>query len=89
MRRTYKAILSDNRIEWLDGSPETADPISVDIIILDKAKQELSQAKEKTAGELLAILAEKGTFADIKDPVAWQREQRKDRPLPYRDTDAD
>ena len=89
MRRTYKAILRDDRIEWLDGSPEIAEPISVDIIILDKAKQELSQAKEKTAGELLAILAKKGTFADIKDPVAWQREQRKDRPLPYRDTDAD
>ena len=34
-------------------------------------------------------VAEKGTFAEIKDPVAWQREQRKDRPLPYRDTDAD
>ncbi|MYD64000.1 MAG: hypothetical protein F4W91_23460 [Gemmatimonadetes bacterium] len=89
MRRTYKAILRDDRIEWLDGSPETAEPISVDIIILDKAEQELSQAKEKTAGELLAILAEKDTFADIKDPVVWQREQRKDRPLPHRDTDAD
>ena len=89
MRRTYKAILRDDRIEWLDGSPETAEPISVDIIILDKAEQELSQAKEKTAGELLATLAEKGAFADIKDPVAWQSEQRKDRPLPHRDTDAD
>ena len=89
MRRTYKAILRDDHVEWIDGSPETAEPISVDIIILDKAEQELSQAKEKTAGELLAILAEKGTFAEIKDPVAWQREQRKDRPLPHRDTDAD
>ena len=89
MRRIYKAILRDDRIDWLDGSPETAEPISVDIIILDKAKPELSQAKEKTAGELLAVLAEKGTFAEIKDPAAWQREQRKDRPLPYRDTDAD
>lgn len=89
MRRTYKAILRDDRVEWLDGSPETAEPISVDIIILDKAKQELSQAKEKTAGELLAILAEKGTFAKIKDPITWQRQQRKDRPLPHRDTDVD
>ena len=89
MRRTYKAILRDDHVEWINGSPETAEPISVDIIILDKTKQELSQAKEKTAGELLATLAKKGTFADIKDPVAWQREQRKDRPLLHRDTDAD
>ncbi|MFA0965026.1 hypothetical protein AB9P05_24670 [Roseivirga sp. BDSF3-8] len=26
-----------------------------------------------------------GLTTNIKDPVAWQREQRKDRKLPYRD----
>ncbi len=26
-----------------------------------------------------------GAFKDIKDPVAWQREIRKDRPLPGRE----
>jgi antitoxin component of MazEF toxin-antitoxin module len=30
-------------------------------------------------------LQEIHAFADIKDPVAWQREIRKDRPLPGRD----
>lgn len=29
-------------------------------------------------------LAESGAFADIEDPVEWQREMRKDRPLPGR-----
>ena len=43
------------------------------------------QTEEKTAGELLQTLADTDAFADITDPVAWQREQRKDRPLPYRD----
>jgi hypothetical protein len=32
-----------------------------------------------------ATLAEMGTFADITDPVEWQRQIRKDRPLPGRD----
>jgi antitoxin component of MazEF toxin-antitoxin module len=30
-------------------------------------------------------LQEIGAFKNIKDPVAWQREIRKDRPLPGRD----
>jgi len=33
----------------------------------------------------LETLAELGTFADITDPVEWQRQQRKDRPLPGRE----
>ena len=32
-----------------------------------------------------ATLAELGTFADIADPVEWQRQIRKDRPLPGRE----
>ena len=30
-------------------------------------------------------LADMGTFDGIEDPVAWQREIRKDRPLPGRE----
>ena len=33
----------------------------------------------------LETLAELGTFADITDPVEWQRQIRKDRPLPGRE----
>ena len=33
----------------------------------------------------LAAAAAAGVFADIKDPVAWQRAERTDRPLPGRD----
>ena len=32
----------------------------------------------------LRKLRELGTFKEINDPVAWQREIRKDRPLPGR-----
>ena len=33
----------------------------------------------------LQKLAELNTFADIHDPIEWQRQIRKDRPLPGRD----
>ncbi len=35
--------------------------------------------------EALAELARRGTFADITDPVAWQRELRSERALPDRE----
>ena len=39
----------------------------------------------ETALAALLQLREMGTFRKITDPVAWQREIRKDRPLPGRD----
>ncbi len=33
----------------------------------------------------LQTLADLNTFADITDPVEWQRQIRKDRPLPGRE----
>jgi hypothetical protein len=35
--------------------------------------------------EALRSLARLGTFKEINDPSAWQREIRKDRPLPGRE----
>jgi len=35
--------------------------------------------------EILERLAAHQPFADIEDPVAWQREVRQDRPLPDRE----
>ncbi|WP_373055843.1 hypothetical protein [Zunongwangia sp. H14] len=42
-------------------------------------KQVLQDIKKKKAMEALQGLAKMGAFKDIDDPVAWQREQRKDR----------
>lgn len=40
----------------------------------------------KEVAEIMAEIAGRGlAFHDIGDPVAWQREIRKDRPLPGRD----
>jgi antitoxin component of MazEF toxin-antitoxin module len=38
----------------------------------------------KRIQELLRQLQEIGAYKDIKDPVKWQRDVRKDRPLPGR-----
>ncbi len=35
--------------------------------------------------EILAELAQRETFAEIPDPVAWQRELRAERALPDRE----
>jgi len=40
---------------------------------------------KEDALDALRKLRERGTFKEISDPVAWQREIRKDRPLPGRD----
>ena len=39
----------------------------------------------KKIQEALRRLQETGVYKDIKDPVAWQREIRRDRPLPGRE----
>ena len=57
--------------------------------VLDFLKKLSTPARKRSDGkkmaEALEKLAESGAFADITDPVEWQREIRKDRPLPGRD----
>jgi hypothetical protein len=43
------------------------------------------EERRKRLKKAFETLAEMGTFADITDPVEWQRQIRKDRPLPGRD----
>ncbi|MCY4408959.1 MAG: hypothetical protein OXC27_00720, partial [Caldilineaceae bacterium] len=77
---TYKAILRDNQIEWLECPPETSGAMQVYITFPEEKDSEFSSKR----GELME-LARRGTFADIPDPVAWQRELRAERALPGRD----
>ena len=85
MKRAYKAILHGDRVEWLDGAPDSARPLQVYITVSERHTPEDSDLSGKTTFELLQELANMGAFAEIEDPVAWQREIRKDRPLPGRD----
>ena len=60
-------------ITFLQQRAQSARSVSAD----DERRKRLKKAFE--------TLAEMGTFADITDPVEWQRQIRKDRPLPGRE----
>ncbi len=52
---------------------------------LEADVQESDRPSSETAMAALKRLRERGTFREIADPVAWQREIRRDRPLPGRE----
>lgn len=52
---------------------------------LEAAPEASERPTRETALAALRQLRALGTFKAITDPVAWQREIRKDRPLPGRD----
>ena len=87
MLLTYKAILRGDRVEWVGDAPETNGGIPVHITVLSEraaAAQEKATRGAEMADALQAV-ANAGGISSIPDPVAWQREVRKDRPLPGRD----
>lgn len=83
--RTYKAILRDNQIEWLEHPPETSGAVQVYIAFPEEQDSEFSSNRGKSMAEVLEELARRDTFAAITDPVAWQRELRAERALPGRE----
>ncbi len=89
MKQVYKAILHGDRVEWLEGAPETEVPIQIYVSIPEVKRSNDLEQGEKSIVELFQALADSGAFAEIEDPVEWQREIRKDRPLPGRDPDVD
>lgn len=71
--RVPKKYIDDSALT-LGQKIQVSDPLTV-----SKAqnKEEVQQA--------IRNLQKLNAFGDIKDPVAWQREIRKDRPLPGRE----
>jgi hypothetical protein len=87
---TYRAVLKGDRLEWLGEIPPEIDTdraVPVDVTILHDER--FSASREAHAGErmdaALEKLAASQAVAGIEDPVAWQREVRRDRSLPDRD----
>lgn len=50
--------------------------------LLFLSETEIEEEDERSVAEMLQALHKTRPFKDIKDPVAWQREIRKDRDLP-------
>jgi hypothetical protein len=85
MPQTYRAILDGDRVEWIDSPPTLDGPTPVEITILRTETEEERRARGRRAAEALQALADAGGISSIEDPVAWQREIRRDRPLPGRE----
>ena len=87
MTTTYLATLCDGVLDWGDDGPPATPkhvPVKVQVTMLPQAKPEPS-ASSRAALAILEALAASGGLPEFGDPVAWQIETRKDRPLPGRD----
>lgn len=83
MLRTYEGILQGDRIRWAgDDVPATDQPLRVHVTVLEDNTEKEKRGQQMT--DALSKLAESGAFSGIEDPSAWQRDIRRDRPLPGR-----
>ena len=86
MQRTYEAVLIGNRLEWKGDAPDPSMEWRVTVTVLPTPSGEPASAPN---GARVAAAMEKaaamGGIASIPDPSEWQREIRKDRPLPGRE----
>lgn len=90
MLQTYEAILNGDRLEWSSGAPKSGRPVRVHVTVVDELLEESAEeraARGRRMADALEKLAASGAFREIADPVAWQREIRKDKPLYGREED--
>lgn len=83
MLRTYEATLRGNSLEWTDDAPQHTQEVRVHVTVLEQTTDDEARGRHMT--DALNQLAQINACSDITDPVAWQREQRKDRSLPTRE----
>ncbi len=81
MQNAYQAIIKGNTIKWIDQPQEGIDlhkGEKVLITFLDSLTK--SQSNGAAMSEALRKLSTmRNSLSDIKDPVEWQREIRKDK----------
>lgn len=86
LRNTYRAKVRDNIIYWAEGvPPDLQSEGDHDVLVIVPETNQASLARSRKAVEILEQLSKLDPFRDIEDPVEWQREIRKDRPLPGRE----
>ena len=65
--------------------PENLGDAEVEVVIDQPISDAEATQRRKKAAAAWEALAKLRPFAEIKDPVEWQREIRRDRPLPGRE----
>jgi hypothetical protein len=83
--QTYRAVLRGDEVAWIDPPPHLEGETEVQITLFPPESEDARRARGLRAAAALERLANAGAFAEIEDPVAWQREIRQDRPLPGRE----
>jgi len=86
MFKTFKAILKNNYIQWLDETPDITSNSLVKVYVTLLEEPQITEAKSdgKKMAEALIKLSKNKAFVGV-DPQKWQREVRQDRSLPNRD----
>ena len=85
MDRTYMAVLHNGRLEWMGTHPEIDPDRRVEVKVVISEDQAPWPVDTERAMSYIREIASRGGVKSIKDPVAWQREIRKDPPLLDRD----
>lgn len=85
MARTYRAMLINGRIEWVDPPPRAKEPTPVHITVVGGVS-DTDTGRGKAMADALRRLADQGGIASISDPVEWQRQVREERRLPGRES---
>jgi len=89
MIATYRArIRRGNRLDWLDDRPSDM-RAEIPVLITLLPEDGRITAPDRTSSRCVALLSRLASasaeLSAIQDPVAWQREQRSERPLPFRE----
>ncbi|HSS75321.1 MAG TPA: hypothetical protein VLV54_01120 [Thermoanaerobaculia bacterium] len=90
MPATYRAVLHGNRLEWRGEEPEKLPSdrdVEVVVTILDDLESPAdAKARGAASVEPLKKLAAAGGPKGFGDPAEWERETRRERALPGRES---
>ena len=84
MLQTYTGILSAGQIEW-DVAPPEGEGVRVTVTLESEAPK--PHFRNEVLADILERLAASDIHKHFPDPLEWQREIRRDRPLPGREED--
>ncbi|MBA3769845.1 MAG: hypothetical protein H0X08_05020 [Blastocatellia bacterium] len=86
MLEKYRATIHGETISWDGDIPDEVTKDGIMEVYVTRVGETINTVPNgQRAMAALERIAEKGGIQSIVDPVAWQREIRKDRPLPGRE----
>lgn len=86
MLLTYKAILQNGQVRWLGEQPKSLDKPREISIIFSENEAQTEQNTGKIMAEILARTTQNDISKTFGDAVEWQKEIRRDRNLPGRES---